>query len=309
MRENAKSIFGLTLFLMGGALLLTIVLGGTGFFAVVGAVSQLSVEDDVATISAVALGAAVFLVVSSILMFSQAVLQGGLSQLVAHNILRREKPTMRDLWVYAKPRRWSIAFASLWIGLIMAVVMAVFIGVLIGVIMLGDSFPVGLQFFLLLVLGAVGYGGSLLFVLKFAFAVPVISLEDVGVLEGIRRSWTLTNKGFWRLVGVTFIVSIVVNIVMSIVVIPFQFAGMILAVLVGVGLSDGGEPGHFAGVLMVALVYSGTFFGAVMTMPFQIITFCLMYLDHRMRYEALDAQLLEQLTVESSNNSPLSHAR
>jgi hypothetical protein len=152
-----------------------------------------------------------------------------------------------------------------------------------------------------LVAGEGAVGGLLLFVgivvafvfsvfltVRWALAAPALVLEKASVLTALRRSWRLTGGSFWRVLGIVLLTGIIVAIGQGALSIPFS------------GLSElvpEGPPGATLGPTVGRLLVSGIggiVSGAVFY-PFSAAVSALLYIDLRMRREALDVRLAQSL--------------
>jgi membrane-anchored glycerophosphoryl diester phosphodiesterase (GDPDase) len=124
---------------------------------------------------------------------------------------------------------------------------------------------------------------ALFFRTRFAFAAPAVVLESRGPLDAMRRSWTLVSGGFWRVLGILLLTSLLVGFIGSILQMPFTIAGTLFGVLGGGGI----------GTLILAGVLTaiGGTLGAMITYPFEAGVAGLLYADRRMRSEAFDLVL------------------
>ncbi|MFI7441335.1 glycerophosphoryl diester phosphodiesterase membrane domain-containing protein [Nonomuraea indica] len=135
--------------------------------------------------------------------------------------------------------------------------------------------------FFLVMLLYVGY--VLFFRTRFAFAAPAVVLEGRGPLAAMRRSWTLVSGGFWRVLGILLLTSLLVGLIASILQLPFTIVGTVLGML--------GQGGVGTLVLAGVLTAVGGTLGAMITYPFEAGVAGLLYADRRMRSEAFDLVL------------------
>ena len=231
--------------------------------------------------------------VNSILtMFASSILTGLLIVTVSRTILGR-KASLSDVWQRTKPRVWALIGQAVIIQLILSAVMAAAIGIWVAVVFAlgvpgmvegssrqGAAATVLLAFlglFILIVL--VGLGVFALYC-KLCLAPAALILENVGVFEGISRSWTLTRGNFWRIVGIQLLSVIIIVFATGIATTPVSFLAGILAATV-------------PSVETLTLAFSvllGTIVTAA-TLPFDSAVRALIYTDLRMRSEGLDVEL------------------
>ncbi|WP_086784362.1 saccharopine dehydrogenase NADP-binding domain-containing protein [Streptomyces caniscabiei] len=139
------------------------------------------------------------------------------------------------------------------------------------------------------------FGGLGAFVLtvwlmiRFSLASPALMLEKQGVRKSMSRSVKLVRGSWWRVLGIQLLATIIAWIVASIVVIPFSFAG---AALDGDGLSGFLATGGTAlGWTYLVISGVGAVIGSTLTFPISAGVTVLLYIDQRIRREALDLEL------------------
>ncbi|MFJ8104159.1 glycerophosphoryl diester phosphodiesterase membrane domain-containing protein [Streptomyces sp. NPDC096132] len=183
----------------------------------------------------------------------------------------------------------------------------------------------GLIFLLLLIAGAVGAAGALPGVLvsaagaeeagaalsvlgslgavlvalwllvRFSLASPTLMLEKQGIKKAMSRSAKLVRGSWWRVFGIQLLALIIANIVATIVVVPFALAGAALSGSGISGLVDGtGDYGWT--YLIVSGV--GSVIGSMITFPIAAGVVVLLYIDQRIRREALDLELARAAGVQ-----------
>ena len=112
------------------------------------------------------------------------------------------KLTMGEAWAATRGKRWRLLGMALLLGLAVVVATAFVAAILlVGIFAfdapLGDTILVGVVLGLLLVVAWTWFS-----VRVRALAVPVLMLEPVGVFGALRRSVRLTQRQFWRLLGI-----------------------------------------------------------------------------------------------------------
>ncbi|WP_405872160.1 MULTISPECIES: hypothetical protein [unclassified Streptomyces] len=142
----------------------------------------------------------------------------------------------------------------------------------------------------LAVLGGIGAGVvALWLMIRFSLASPALMLEKQGVVKSMSRSVKLVRGSWWRVFGIQLLAGIIANIVSAIVVIPFTF---LAAAFSGDGItgffnSGGGDLGWT--FLIISGV--GSVIGSMITFPINAGVSVLLYIDQRIRREALDLEL------------------
>lgn len=117
------------------------------------------------------------------------------------------------------------------------------------------------------------------FVVRLSMAGPATVLERLGVGASLGRSWRLTSGSpFWRILGITLLAALVAGVV-----------ALVLSIPVGVVLTEV-DPSGTSALSTAVLNLVQLVVGAVTT-PFTAGVACLLYLDQRIRREALDVTL------------------
>jgi len=117
---------------------------------------------------------------------------------------------------------------------------------------------------------------------KFSLAVPSAVVERLGVIESLRRSWSLAQGSVLRL--------ILVNILAA--VISFGLSAVLsLPYFIGIGLAlTKKNPAALAP--FIVWQYIGDFLARSIAFPIATIAVSLIYYDERVRKEAFDLQLM-----------------
>lgn len=215
------------------------------------------------------------------------VLTGILTAVLGEAILgRRMSPA--EAWAAARPR----------IGGLLLLTLTVFAGavglVAVGVVVMLILVAVGS------VAGAV-IGGVLLLVtgllviylwIRFALAAPALVLERIGPIQALRRSWRLTAGQFWRLFGITLLATIAAGLVAAIVIAPASL------LLVGSALSASSPSDPAAlGLGSLFLLMCISVLVDALVRPFLAEVTGLLYIDQRIRREALDVTLMHTVSA------------
>jgi len=291
VRFNPKSMVGLSALVLGAFLIPSAVLTVVVTNLMQGSVDQSGTDAEVALaelfVTIPALG--VQLVFSTL---ATGLLSGLLIHVVGQAVLGR-KPSLGQTWRSTRGRLPALLLLSLLSLLFLVLLTAVLMGP--GVVLMVD--------------GNIGAGSSLLFLgslvlfvavlavsAKISLAPPAIVLEGHGVFAGLRRSFALTKGvAFWRVLGIWLLA-----------VIAAQFAGSFLAapfVVVGWVITSVAGPDSGYGLMAVTFVtHLGTLLTGAITTPFVAAVTGLLYIDRRMRLEALDVVLLREA---QSNPAPL----
>ncbi|MFE1292797.1 glycerophosphoryl diester phosphodiesterase membrane domain-containing protein [Streptomyces sp. NPDC058751] len=194
--------------------------------------------------------------------------------------------TTSEAWRDARPQLAKLFGLTLLLPLIAVAILTA--GALPGLLVIaGGSTDAGLA---LTVLGAFAAGFvALWLMIRFSLASPALMLEKQGIVKSMRRSAKLVKGSWWRVFGIQLLATIIANIVASIIVIPFA---VLAAALSGDGFagfldSSGGDLGWT--FLIVSGI--GSVIGSMITFPITAGVTVLLYIDRRIRREALDLDL------------------
>lgn len=200
--------------------------------------------------------------------------------------------TIGEAWRDARPQVPKLF--GLILLLLLTVVAVVAIGIAPGVLVaLSASKSGGAA---LAILG--GFGASIVagwLIIRFSLASPALMLEKQSILTSIGRSAKLVHGSWWRVFGIQLLAGIIAGIVSSIVVLPFAF---IAAALTGEGISGllDGTGGFGWTFLIVSGI--GSVIGSTLTFPITAGVTVLLYIDQRIRREALDLDLARAAGVQ-----------
>jgi hypothetical protein len=211
-------------------------------------------------------------------------LSGVLIHVLGQAVLGR-KPDLSQTWRATRLRLLPLVGFIALTGLFSLLAAALLFGP--GVLLLSNnSIAAGL---ILLFLGSLGLAVVALAVsTKISMTGPAIVLEGHGVLAGLRRSFALTKgAAFWRVLGISLLAGLIAWAVGWLLKLPFQLIGLIVIVIAGQDTESGQ-----IGVTVVSHL-SALFAGAITT-PFLAAVMGLLYIDRRMRLEALDVILLRE---------------
>ncbi|MFD3735440.1 glycerophosphoryl diester phosphodiesterase membrane domain-containing protein [Streptomyces sp. NPDC058632] len=194
--------------------------------------------------------------------------------------------TAAEAWRDARPQ--ILRLFGLICLLLLITVLVITVGAVPGLVMaatVGGGGSVALT-----VLGIVGAGlVALWLMIRYSLASPTLMLEKQGVFKALSRSAKLVRGSWWRIFGIQLLATIIANVVASIIIIPFTF---IAAAFTGDGVtgflnSAGGDIGW----TFLIITGIGAVIGAMITYPITAGVTVLLYIDQRIRREALDLEL------------------
>ncbi|THA28935.1 hypothetical protein [Streptomyces sp. A1547] len=134
--------------------------------------------------------------------------------------------------------------------------------------------------------------------LKFSLASPALMLEKSNVITSLRRSSRLVQGSWWRIFGITALTGLITAFVAAIIVWPLTAVGF------AIGIADGGMESLKNGTAATGwapLILSavGAVIAQTITMPIQSGVTVLLYVDQRIRREALDLELARAAGLEN----------
>lgn len=219
-----------------------------------------------------------------------AVLSGLLIHVVSQAVLGR-KPDLRQTWQATRARIPSLLILSILSLLFLLLSLAVLIGPGV-LLMVQSNVGVGVA---VLFLGLLGFIAVSLFAsTKISMAAPAIVLEGHGLRAGLQRSFALTRGAvFWRILGITLLAAVIAGFAGFLLGFPFS---MISLVVSGVA----GPDSELGQVMVTFLSHLSALLTGAITTPFVAAVTGLLYIDRRMRLEALDVVLMR----EAQTNPP-----
>nr|WP_240969412.1 glycerophosphoryl diester phosphodiesterase membrane domain-containing protein [Streptomyces sp. HNM0575] len=167
------------------------------------------------------------------------------------------------------------------------ITLAVFVGFAPGGVLLAAGVkPLGIALLLVGVLA--GLVAAVWIWVRFSLAAPALMLEKQGVISAMRRSAKLVRGSWWRVFGVQMLATILVVIVASVIQMPVTLIGMAAS---GQGLSAFAEATPATSWSYLIAVGIGAVIASTITFPIRAGVTALLYLDQRIRREALDLEL------------------
>uniref|UniRef100_A0AAU3H0B0 Glycerophosphoryl diester phosphodiesterase membrane domain-containing protein n=1 Tax=Streptomyces sp. NBC_01401 TaxID=2903854 RepID=A0AAU3H0B0_9ACTN len=205
-----------------------------------------------------------------------------LTMVISRSVLGRGV-TLSEAWSEARPRLLPLLGLTLLLGLMSIAIMVV--GLLPGLAL--GSGGGGLA---LTVLGFLaGCAVVLWLMVRFTLAAPALMLERQPVLTSLRRSAKLVNGSWWRTFGILALSYLLVIVLTLIITIPF---GVIAVTVDSDGLSEflNSSSTNFGWPFLV-ITGIGDVIISTLAYPFTAGVMALLYVDQRIRREALDLEL------------------
>ena len=227
----------------------------------------------------------------SLLSLGLAHLLSGIVAVAAQASFGARRTNLRECWTQLRGRRWRLVLASALVTAVDLVLLVLFAlpSILLALV---DSPVVAV----ILALGALGLWicATVWLNLRLAFLGAAIAIEGLGMRAGLRRTWTLTARGFWRTFGQLGLGYLLSNQLVQLIISPLL---LILSVLAFVVISTNGSDvvvlgtvGIVAGGVVLALttVSQAVLFGYFSC----LVSVC--YFDSRMRAEGFDLELIRR---------------
>ncbi|WP_306325646.1 DUF7544 domain-containing protein [Streptomyces venezuelae] len=185
-------------------------------------------------------------------------------------------------WQEARPRLLQLLGLTLLLALISTGV--VLMGLLPGLLIGGAP---GVALALLGGLGALAVVVWLM--IRFSLASPALMLERGSVTQSLKRSAKLVQGAWWRIFGITLLTQLLIFVFAMIVAIPFTVIGIAID---GDGFSGmlSGTTTTFGWPFLIVTGIGGVITSAI-TYPISAGVTVLLYVDQRIRREALDLEL------------------
>ncbi|MFF4170013.1 glycerophosphoryl diester phosphodiesterase membrane domain-containing protein [Streptomyces sp. NPDC001744] len=138
--------------------------------------------------------------------------------------------------------------------------------------------------------------------IRFSLASPALMLERGGVVQSLKRSAKLVQGSWWRVFGIVLLTQLLIYLFTLVVSIPF----MLLAIAVdGDGLTGlvAGTSTTFGWPFLIVTGIGGVITNAL-TYPISAGVTVLLYVDQRIRREALDLELIRAANLSDRDPAP-----
>ncbi|WP_326594432.1 glycerophosphoryl diester phosphodiesterase membrane domain-containing protein [Streptomyces brevispora] len=227
-----------------------------------------------------------------ITMFATIFTTAVLTVVISRSVLGRPV-TLSDAWAEARPRLLPLLGLTLLLAVMAAAVMTA--GLLPG-LLLDDTAGVGLAFLGLLAACVV----LVWLMIRFCLASPALMLERQSITASMRRSVKLVRGAWWRTFGILVLTSLLTFIVTLMIGIPFGT----IALFVDDGglnalLTDGATSFGWPFLIISGI---GDVVIATITYPLSAGVMALLYVDQRIRREALDLDLARAAGLPGYDN-------
>jgi glycerophosphoryl diester phosphodiesterase family protein len=193
--------------------------------------------------------------------------------------------TLGASWREAAPHLARMLGLTVLVALI--VVGAFVVGVLPGVLVGAAGLP-GAGAALGVLGGIAGLAAGVWLWVRFCLAAPALVLERQKVTGALRRSVKLVRGNWWRIFGVQLLALILVRVIAFVVGTPFELVAMFSS---GQSLLDTSGAASTVSWSYLLIVAVGDVIALTLTLPLSAGITALLYMDQRIRREALDVEL------------------
>ncbi|MFJ8668957.1 hypothetical protein [Streptomyces sp. NPDC093600] len=190
--------------------------------------------------------------------------------------------TVGAAWHEARPRLLQLLGLTLLLALMSPVIIT--IGLLPG-LLIGDDAGIALA-----VLGGLaGFVVAVWLMVRFSLSSPALMLERQGVIPSMKRSAKLVKGSWWRIFGITVLTQLLLLILSLIIVVPFTALALFAD---GTSMADmvSDTAPEFGWGYLIVMGIGGVITSAI-TYPISAGVTVLLYVDQRIRREALDLEL------------------
>jgi Membrane domain of glycerophosphoryl diester phosphodiesterase len=289
LRRNPKPTFGAALLVQGVVTIVSVLVVGVVAVLAFGRAASASGEEQEALIAGAFAATAISTIIPIVLSVVAVALLQGIIVLEVSRATVGEKLKLSGLWRLGRGRLWALAGWVLTVTGVVIVGIALLVGIVVVIVATGGEAGIvaGVLLGILLTLGVVVvwfWLGT-----KLALVPSAIVLERRTIGAAVRRSWSLTAGYFWRTLGITLLVSVILNVASQVITTPFT---LIFSIIPGL-LAPTGDPTPVlavAGLSYLLLIMVSVLVAAVASVV-QSATTALIYVDLRMRKEGLDLRL------------------
>ncbi|MDJ0345739.1 hypothetical protein QMK19_34345 [Streptomyces sp. H10-C2] len=207
-----------------------------------------------------------------------------LTMVVSRAVLGRPVTT-GEAWRDSRPQLLRLLGLTLLLPLIAIVIIVV--GTLPGILVIALGVTSG-GVALAVIGGLAGCAAAVWLWVRWSLASPALMLEKQGVITSMKRSMKLVRGSWWRILGVQLLAWILVTIVSGIIQTPFT---LIAGSVSGDGMSPFMSNNSQVGWTFLIITAIGGVIGTAITLPISSGVAALLYMDQRIRREALDIEL------------------
>ncbi|MET8703393.1 hypothetical protein ACFVUH_36055 [Kitasatospora sp. NPDC058032] len=217
-----------------------------------------------------------------------SVIASALLTMVVSRAILGQSVTLREAWRDARPRTLQLIGLTLLNALILGGIVLLGFTPLIGYALSGAAEPAITA--LLVIVGMLSLPVAVWLGIQLSLAAPALMLEKQGVIAALSRSRRLVRGSWWRIFGITLLSTVIAWVVSSVINTPFTVIGMMLGWSDLTSQLDAGDSASMPAAMLVTLAIGGIL-SSTITLPFTATIGVLLYVDQRIRREALDIEL------------------
>jgi hypothetical protein len=210
-----------------------------------------------------------------------ALLLTGILTVAVSRAVLGERIGAREAWERARPRLPALLGVTLLVILVELGVLTVSLGP--GILLAVASAPAPLVVVAFVVGIPLGVAAAVYLYVAYALAPATVVLERQRVVASLRRSRGLVQGAWWRTFGILLLVNVIAQVLSGIISVPTTVITVLVSLTTG-----SGNPYEILPLLVTAL---GTIVASAITWPFTAVSTALLYVDRRIRREALDIEL------------------
>ena len=293
IKTNARTMFGFTAALLGVVLVISIGIN----YAIINLVlpNYLSPSSPYAAVFTSLSGSFSQLGGSLLQVLATVLLSGLIVVAVSRSVLGRVASS-KEVWERTKSKFLPLIGLNIITGIISGLM--VIIGIVAFFVLLASVAStaetetelwqgMGIALVGIFILIVAGVVVSSYLSIKFSVASPAMVLENLGVFAAIGRSWSLTRKNFWRLLGINILTTIITSMVAGV------FGGIASALSVIFVVAGSSSPEDAITSINTAYILTMVMssIAQLLILPFTSSVNALLYIDLRMRKEGLDVEL------------------
>ncbi len=213
---------------------------------------------------------------------AQMVLLGILVFIVSRAVLG-EDVTPSQAWAAVKPRLWRLIALSVLVMVLTGAVIGA--AIVLTVVVAAAGAPTGAVIATGVVCGLIAVPAAVWLWVRLGVSAPTLVLERTTIRGAMRRSSRLVRRSWWRVFGILLLSTMISTILSGIISTPFS----VFAFWIGDFDFDGNQAPN---VWFYVFTTVGGAVAGALTYPFTAGVAALLYIDLRMRREALDITLV-----------------
>ncbi|WP_225841650.1 DUF7544 domain-containing protein [Streptomyces albus] len=232
-------------------------------------------------------------VVAVVSMLGSVIATAMLTVVVSRAVLGRNV-TLGEAWRDSRPQLLRLLGLLIVIPLLVSV--AFLVCLLPGLLLsFGGSANLGIALLFLGFLGGLAAGAWIW--VRFCLAPPALMLEKQGLLAALRRSGKLVSGSWWRILGIQLLAFLLISAISFVAALPTTVISALFtggSTLTDTAAATGWTPLIINGI--------GSVIASTISLPLNAGITALLYLDQRIRREALDLELARAAGVPGYDN-------